>query len=194
MRKCMAVLVCVSLIIAISGCVTTFGMSGTTAGFENATSNNMEVGDTIFSTSGGPTNPPNVVEGFDPIPTETAGPNTTAPHPTAPDATAPESTTGSGQENSIADLYFDYAQDHKPTEEEIHMVTDAMPSADVIELLGKPHDGGPTSGLTSLAWQTDEGNWYYIVFISAGNAPDDISAMDRIFYYSVCSPAIYMDV
>lgn len=183
MKNYVTLILCMAVALTISGCLAASGFSNA----DGATGTTGEMVTTIPSSFGGP----------EPLETVVWLPSTTVPETgtaTVPNITGPEETVGNGLGDSIYDLYFDYAQDHKPTEAEIHMVTDAMPSADVIELLGKPHAGGPTSGLTSLAWQTDEGNWYYIVFISAGNAPDNISVMDRIFYYSVCSPAIYMDV
>jgi hypothetical protein len=61
----------------------------------------------------------------------------------------------------LLDVYFDMDQKHYPAEQDIVKVTMYMPIQKVVEIIGKPHDFGPTSGVPSLSWVTDSGNEYY---------------------------------
>ena len=63
----------------------------------------------------------------------------------------------------ILDTYFDTAKTHYPREADIDKITFMMPVTEAVEILGKPHDFGPTSGVPSLSWVTDFGNEYYFV-------------------------------
>ena len=81
--------------------------------------------------------------------------------------------------------FFDVAQTHRPTEADICQVEDNMTVAEVIELLGLPHSFGPTSGLISIAWQTYEGTWYYIIVIPY-DASEDMSVIEAIFSCGRC--------
>ena len=180
MKKYMILAMCFTIVLTISGCLAASGLSNMDDGTTGTDDNTLATTIPPFSSC--------VV--YPTIETVASIPEAIASEPSAtetmPDMTAPETTSGSS-DNLAA--YFDFAQSHKPTEDDIQQVADAMPSADVIALLGKPHAGGPTSGRTSLAWQTDEGNWYYIVFVYEGGAPENTSTLDRIFYHSLCSPA-----
>lgn len=126
---------------------------------------------------------------FEPVGETSATVPTQPPYttPATPATTVPSTTTDN---NSTHDStrYFDFEQRHKPTEADISQVKENMAIAEVVELLGKPHDYGPTSGMTTIVWQTDEGNWYCVYVLCGGSDSDHVNI--QIFEYGVCMAII----
>ena len=56
--------------------------------------------------------------------------------------------------------YFDFDKEHRPTEEQIMKVKPGMNMSEVVSIMGKPHNFGPTSGVISVEWEADNGKTY----------------------------------
>ena len=54
---------------------------------------------------------------------------------------------------------------HKPTREDAMKVTEGMPIAEVLELLGKPHVSGLNSMVPSLLWYLEDGGEIFMCFM-----------------------------
>lgn len=64
-------------------------------------------------------------------------------------------------------------------------VQSGMTLSEAIEIIGKPHKFGPTSGITTLEWEADNGKTY----IAMVALPDEMmgipSTVDNILSYGV---------
>ena len=174
MKKYGFILVCMIIPLAVSGWIAVSAIADM-AGRTNGTTAATVDTNTTAATQGG----------YATLPTLGSLPVYVHPSTTAPLASTEPTTTmdNSAVSDPILD-YFDFAQTHKPTEADMAQIEEDMPIADVIELIGKPHDFGPTSGLMSLVWQTAEGNWYCMIVWS--EAEDNAPLYEMIFEYGYC--------
>ena len=69
----------------------------------------------------------------------------------------------------IDQKYVDRAVSHKPTREDAIKVTEGMLSADVFEILGKPHGYGDFASCPSMKWYLADNGVCYMTF----SIPDD---------------------
>lgn len=69
----------------------------------------------------------------------------------------------------IDQKYVDRAVSHKPTREDAIKVTEGMLSADVFEILGKPHGYGDYASCPSMKWYLADNGVCYMTF----RIPDD---------------------
>ena len=68
--------------------------------------------------------------------------------------------------NSADDLY-DRERSHMPTLEQAQSIKDGMSMREVIEILGKPHGPGWTSGIYTIQWYVEGGYVIYMHVVSA---------------------------
>lgn len=93
--------------------------------------------------------------------------------------------------------YFDNTKDHHPTEEQIMSVCSGMTLSDAIDIIGKPHGFGPTSGIMTLEWEADTGK-VYVAMVALPDEKIDIgmpSTVENILSYGVilATPSILQD-
>lgn len=100
---------------------------------------------------------------------------------------------------------FDSDRTHMPSEEDINRLKDRLksndgklPFQDVIDILGKPHEPGTTSGMITLSWTTEESHiyWIYVGIDSSIMSEDDKQNMDleeQIFTYGVATHLVNVD-
>ncbi len=93
--------------------------------------------------------------------------------------------------------YFDNTKDHHPTEEQIMSVCSGMTLSDAIDIIGKPHGFGPTSGIMTLEWEADTGK-VYVAMVALPDEKIDIgmpSTVENILSYGVilATPSIMQD-
>lgn len=93
--------------------------------------------------------------------------------------------------------YFDNTKDHHPTEEQIMSVCSGMTLSDAIDIIGKPHGFGPTSGIMTLEWEADTGK-VYVAMVALPDEKIDIgipSTVENILSYGVilATPSIMRD-
>ena len=114
-------------------------------------------------------------------------PTQTAPHTTVfpdPDATTPTQDPEWEQLRSYYyDRYFDLERAQKPAIADFEKLENHMCTSEVIEILGKPHDFGPTSGVPSLLWEAEDGTEYIFVFFPIDNNDDRLNIFQIIFEY-----------
>ena len=174
MKKYGFIIVCMLVVFAVSGWIAASAISDVVNNANGTTSATVDTA-TTAATQGG----------YVTLPTLGSLPDYTHPSTTTPlESTAPTTTIDTGTMSDDISDYFDFAQTHKPTEADMAQIEENMAIADVIELIGKPHDYGPTSGLMSLVWQTAEGNWYCMIIWS--EAADDAPLYETIFEYGYC--------
>lgn len=100
--------------------------------------------------------------------------------------------TGDTEYEQLRGQYFDEQRTHRPTEEEVLQVKERMYMKEVVELIGKPHNFGPTSGLLTLQWELADGQ-LFVVYVSIPNGlPDDMEFLTQIFEYGyIYNPGIW---
>jgi len=79
--------------------------------------------------------------------------------------------------------YFDNDKEHKPSENDVLKIEVGMSFAEVIEKIGKPHEGGPLSGPPSFLWETDNGKLYYLVILRETLEPQEGNIMEILMKY-----------
>ena len=67
--------------------------------------------------------------------------------------------------------FYDSEYTHLPSEAEIQSITKGMTLKDVVAILGKPHNGGPTSGVPSISWRSDAGSEYFFIVMDDYTIP-----------------------
>lgn len=80
--------------------------------------------------------------------------------------------------------FFDFSKTHKSSDEDMKHIEFDMNLKKVIDIIGKPHDYGPTSGVMSLEWETIEGNIYWISIYNVREPAPDESLFYNIYEYS----------
>ena len=65
------------------------------------------------------------------------------------------------------ETFFDVYYTSKPTADDVDqmrnmLTSDKVPMQTVIDILGKPHNFGPTSGVTTLEWETQENGTIHV--------------------------------
>lgn len=65
------------------------------------------------------------------------------------------------------ETFFDVYYTSKPTADDVDqmrnmLTSDKVPMQTVIDILGKPHNFGPTAGVTTLEWETQETGTIYV--------------------------------
>ena len=65
------------------------------------------------------------------------------------------------------ETFFDVYYTSKPTADDVDqmrnmLTSDKVPMQTVIDILGKPHNFGPTSGVTTLEWETQENDTIHV--------------------------------
>lgn len=71
----------------------------------------------------------------------------------------------SNWETMTLENYYDPERTHLPSDAEVKTITSGMSTATVVKFLGKPHEAGPTSGIGTLVWYTEEGNCFVVADI-----------------------------
>ena len=181
MKKYGFLIVCVLYIFALSGCFVVNAITNLSSSSNVTTAVTVDSAPTVTAQ-----------EGYVTLPTLNSIPVYIHPSTTAPvETTVPSTTIGTNSMSDEVAVFFDFAQSHKPTETDINQIEEGMTIENVVELLGKPHDFGPTSGLLSLVWQTVEGNWYCIIVWS--EASDDTPICETIFEHGTCWSIFQLD-
>ena len=76
--------------------------------------------------------------------------------------------------------YFDFEMKNKPSNEAISRVKVGMRMWEVVEIIGKPHDWGPTQGALTLIWKTIEGNQYMVYVFGVPSDSNHESSLDYL--------------
>lgn len=79
--------------------------------------------------------------------------------------------------------YFDIKRTHMPEDYEIPMITSGMHITEVIALLGKPHDFGPTFDGAYLEWETSLG-WRFMFRLTLEKGTEDMNIFERYTQHS----------
>ena len=106
-------------------------------------------------------------------------------------STEPQPTGGTEYEQ-LRGQYFDEQRIHRPTEEEVLQVKERMHMKEVVELIGKPHNFGPTSGFLTLQWELADGQLFVVYVFIPSIVPDNMEFLTKIFEYGyISNPGIW---
>ncbi len=81
--------------------------------------------------------------------------------------------------------YFDSELTHKPTYEQVASIEKGMKIDEIIDRLGKPHRFGPTSGVPSLEWETNDGYICWIIILCSDGFDANMHIYDALMTYGV---------
>ena len=112
--------------------------------------------------------------------TQTQTPTTT----TLPEQNQTDPTQDNGEWENLLSTYFDLDRTHKPLESEFDKLEKGMSVSEVVAILGRPHDFGPTSGVPSLMWEAENGCIYVLVVFPEDNTIDANDIFELVFTYS----------
>ena len=73
---------------------------------------------------------------------------------------------------------FDSEKTHKPTDEDAGKIKKGMTMPEIVSIIGKPHDFGPTSGTISVVWETVEGNALGVALFLPEDAIEGAGVLD----------------
>ena len=85
--------------------------------------------------------------------------------------------------------FFDYEKKHYPSEDDFSGLEVAMPLKKVFDIIGKPHSFGPTSGVVSLEWETEDGT-IFLIYVTM----DSYDASNGSLFYHLYNTGSIMSI